>query len=263
VSSETDPARELADLCDALRAAPSQIRGDEAISKVLGVEAWSSEFYQIVFSITSRIDELVAIVKELSLDCDYQEEAVGHLRQIGFAFSQNGLGGNWQNSIDRYISPQHVQAVKMLSGQVRAVRSYAKLDDKETAELLAEIDQLLEWLREHQLKDRDFIRQALIDGLVQFRFRLARIKWLGWGYTLESLRDVIGAYMALERGMPDPGVEPTAEAMLKKTLGLVEAAYKKLKTVKGVVETGDFLLRMYGAAAAIHNFGIAGFLTIR
>ena len=88
----------------------------------------------------------------------------------------------------------HINPIKTLSYQIRQKVSYPKLDEDDRKELLAVVSELIEWLKEHQLKEQDFIRQAIVEGLEQFRFRLERFEWLGWGYTLGSLRDVVAAY---------------------------------------------------------------------
>ncbi len=136
---------------------------------------------------------------------------------------------------------------------IRPHQSYPKLDDAERDDLLAAVDQLLHWLNEHQLAEQDFIRQALIDGLTRFRFRLARIQWIGWGYTLESLREVIGAYFALERGTPIDGSATSAQAALKLVRDLVATVYEKTKFAKDVIETGEFMLKAYGATTLVGN----------
>ena len=150
----------------------------------------------------------------------------------------------------------------MLSVTIRNDYHLVKLSDEEIADLVGEIDDLTAWLREQQVRDLDFIRQTLIDGLTQVRFRLERIGWLGIGYVLASLKEVIGAYMALERGTVDVNAEPVSAAILQKTSGLLTKIYEKIQTVKSVSESADFLLKAYVAADLIFkgNQTISGLL---
>lgn len=258
---ETDPARELVDLCTKLYSGVGT-RGDTFLAEVFGVPAWSKEFYQIVFSIIERADYLVAIVNELPLDDDFKREAAAHVDAIKQAFGPSGLMNAWNQFGTRALAAENVQPIKMLAAMVRQKVSYPKLSTEEVTELLAEVDELLDWLMGHQTKEQDFIRQAILEGLHQFRFRLERVGWVGWGYTLDSLREVIGAYMALERGLPTKGADPVAEAILLKVGVLVKDFYEKTKFFKEAVETGDFMLRAYGAVSLLRQgSGISGLLT--
>jgi len=126
------------------------------------------------------------------------------------------------------------------------------------------VQRTLGFLRDHQLERQDFIRQALIEGLEQFIFRLERLRWLGWGYSLEALKDVIGAYFALERGFDTEGGDQIMDATLRKVAGALRSIYSKAGAAKDVVETSDFFLKAYGAAAIYLNTssgGVSGLLT--
>jgi len=249
MAAVTDPAREIADLCTKLMTSDGnrQQQGSTVLAAAFNVEEWSSEFYQVIFAVSRNADKLIEIIQNLNLDPDTQSELVGDVEQIQQAFSRNGLVNQWQHTLNHYLTPSHVKPIKALSMQVRGLYAFPKLNADELDELLGEVDELLSWLNEHQLKDQDFIRQAIIEGLEHFRFRAERVGWVGWGYALQSLREVIGAYLALERGLPETGREPAAEAVLKKTAALVQAVYSKVDFAKSVMETGDFVLKAYGA----------------
>lgn len=260
--SKTDPARELSDLLRGLSLSPNR-RFDDQLARNFGVEAWSSHFYQIIFTISARIDDLVALTDELPLDDDHKVETKGNLRVIQQAFGPSGLQNNSSHAIGSYISPTQVGPLTALSGLVRSIRPYPKLDHNEQAELLAMVNELIEWLEGHQLSEQDFIRQALLDGLRQLRFRLERINWLGWGYTLQGLRDVIAAYFALERGFAQDGSNPPAQAMLKLVGEFVRSFFDKAGFAKETIELGQFMLKAYGTVQLLllGKTTISGLLT--
>lgn len=262
MSTITDPARELVDICARLTINTSR-SGQEVLAEAFGVEAWSTEFFQILFLISQRVDGLIQIVEVLEMDPDLRAEAVQHIRAIQYSFTPNGLQNAWSHSVSHYISPANVGPLKMLVPQVRAAKSYPKLDGEELAEILSLVEELSSWMEERQLRENDFVRQAIIDGLDQFHFRLSRIEWVGWGYSLQALRDVIGAYLALERGTPDLAAAPDADAVLRKVASLVSSVFDKIKVTKEFVETGDFMLKAYGATTLLiqGKQGIAGLLT--
>jgi hypothetical protein len=247
----TDPARELAELCHALTGANQQAVGYTALAAMFDVQPWSPDFYQIVFTIGRRIEALRVIVSELSeLDDELKGLALAHLDQIAGAFGQGGVSSTWSHAVTNHLSPAHVGPIRMLSPLVSKVQTYPKLDAEERAELLAVVDELLGWLRDHQLKEQDFIRQAIIEGLEGFKFRAERVQWLGWGYTLESLREVIGAYLALERGL-DPNKSPDAGALLMKLATGVQAIFKAMGTVKDAADKTQWMLETYKTLSAL------------
>lgn len=258
MSAITDPARELADLCSELKGG-GKATGSDFLASKFGVPAWSAEFFQIIFVITKRIDDLALIVQDLEMDDDFKREAISHLKAIKQAFTQAGLNNAWSTVEERFLNSTNIQPIKMLSPYVRKSINYPKLDKGEQAQLVLEIAELESWLKEHQIVEQDFIRQALLDGVSQFKFRLERVGWLGWGYTISSLRDVISAYMALERGFPDANISPDAGAILMKTKAAIGVVFEKMKFAKDAWETGDFALKAYGAASlmlqAHHVFG--------
>lgn len=244
----TDPARELAELLTSLQAGNVTVAGGQFLAEKFEVEAWSQDFYRIIATIMDRLSALTAIVAELPLDEDYRTEMVGHVDDITTAFSPSGFQNAWQSFGAEKLSARNVQPLKGLSGLVRQQIVYRKLSDEELAELVGTVGELIEWLSSHQLAQQDFIRQALLEGLEHLRFRLAKFRWLGWGYTLDSLREVIAAYMLLERQGSTPQDNPDAEAVLAKAGAVIKAVYAKIQTAKTAVETGDWLLKAYGAA---------------
>lgn len=260
--SKTDPARELSNLIRGLSLNPNE-RFDDQLARNFDVEAWSSQFYQIVFTISARVDELIVLTDELPLDDDHKIETKDNLQVIRQAFGPNGLQNQSSYALKQYLSATQVGPLTALSGLVRSVRPYLKLDETEQFELLAMVDELIGWLEDHQLSEHDFIRQALLDGLRQLQFRLERIKWFGWGYTLQGLRDVIAAYFALERGFPQDGSNPPAQAMLKLVGEFAQNFFEKVGFAKETIELGDFMLKAYGTVQLFlaGKTSIAGLLT--
>lgn len=261
VEQFTDPARELAELCQNL-CSQNTTRGDDHVASCFGVSPWSQEFFQIIFCITNRIDFLIELVPSLELDEDFQNDAIGHLKCLKQAFTRDSLANNWRENGNKALGRENSQPIKMLSGYVRKKVRYPKLSDDELEEVLGNVNELEAWLKEHQMAEQDFIRQAILDGLTQFKFRLERLGWLGWGYTLQALREVVSAYLILNGLQPDKNEAPDAVVVLKKVNAFLKDFYLKAKVAKEHVDTGDFLLRMYGALAVSIDAtsGITGFI---
>jgi hypothetical protein len=210
-----------------------------------------------------RTEYLLQIVPQLSLDSDQRTDIEKHIRKLQQLCSRDVLQKNWNDRQggQALVKSNHATAVGTLSAVVRQHVAYPKLDEAEAAEIIALVDQLLAWLEEQQLREHDFIRHALIQGLKQFRFRLSRIGWLGWNYTLDGLREVVSAYWALERGFPDLEQNPNAAAILKRTSELLGQVWAKTGLAAEVKERADVAILFYGWYAIVRDSGIAGLLT--
>jgi hypothetical protein len=250
----TDPARELADLCAAL-GEYTDIPGDVHLATNFDVEPWSAEFYQIIGCIVERCDNLIEVVNSLDIDEDYKGEAVAHIAMVKAAFSKSSLMNAWSTRGQGHtlLSASNVQPIKMLSHSVRSKVSYPKLSKDDIASLLDDTAQFQDWLTGHQLAEQDFVRQALLDSVKQFRFRLSKINWVGWGYTYDSLQEVLAAYMILQHSVTDPLSNPDAEAVLKKGASFFVKLFGTIGVSKDVVQKADFLVRAFGAVALIQH----------
>lgn len=259
----TDPAEEFALLCKRLGRASNEA-GADWLAKNFETEPWSHEFYQILFTIVDRAHYLKRLANEIPHAEHIAPQINGHLDRILIAFRAQTLGGTWKSHGHLHLSAENVSPIFVFSGIVRPHVSYPSLDAEERGEIIDLVAELLAWLEAQQLSEMDFVRQAIIDGLKQFQFRIERVQWLGWGYSLQALKDVIGAYLALERGFIDDGSMPVAEAMLKKVGIGLRQIYQKAGVAKDATETAGFLLKAYGAASlylTAQTGGLAGLLT--
>lgn len=259
----TDPAEEFASLCRALSPATDK-KGVDWLAEKFETEAHSFEFYQILFSIIDRANYLTQITAQIPAAAHIAPQINKNIARILLAFRAPHLAAAWKTHGSPYLQEDNVGPISILSAVIRNHVSYPALEEQERADLLQHVGDLLKWLEEHQLSEQDFIRQALIDGLRQFEFRVQRLQWLGWGYTLQSLKDVISAYMALERGYSDENEMPVVAATLKKVGDTLKAIYTTAGVAKDTVERADFILKAYGAASLVVHAkvgGIAGLLT--
>lgn len=263
MATQTDIARQYAEICEFLCVAGSN-PGDAVVAARFGVEPWSKQFWEIVSFIVELADEICVLIDSLPLDEDIKNQARSHIQTSKIAFSKEGLVNHWSHACTQYLSPAQISPIKMLSGQIRAISAMPKFDEIEIQEILSEIDELIGWLKDHQLSDQDFIRQSLIEGLGKFRKKLANFGILGWGFTIESLREVISAYMILDRGFPADVDNPLAHGMLQKTGTFIKGVWEKAGTAKDTWETGDWVLRIVGGLHLVQAApnGIAGLLGV-
>lgn len=248
-TSLTDPARELAEVCQRLYAPHESRAGSTFLAEQFGVVPYSKDFYQIIFSIIDRIEFLKNVIADLELDPDHKSEALIHADALTTAFNNGGLQNSWHNNGSTSLSPLNVQPIKMLSPMVRSKISYPRLSDEDAEKLELEVAELAGWLKKHQLSKQDFIRQSIIEGLEQFLFRLDKMQWLGYGYTIASLREVIAAYMALDRNSLDPNEQPIESAILHRTATVIKSAYSYIARAKDYKENYDFILTAFNATS--------------
>lgn len=257
----TDPALEFVEICDALRT-QSNDRGSAHIAKAFRVDQWSSEFYEILFCIINRAYFICDIIKSNPNNAYIEADVRQSINTILVALQPESLMTPWNNKGITYLDSRYIQQIKFISPTIRQSHSYPKISEQESKEILDLVNTLVDWLSEAQLTENDFIRQAMIEGLQRFSFRLDRIKWLGWGYTTTSLRDVIGAYLALERQTPLDKSDPQAEAILKKVGSAIFNIYEKVGVLKEGLDRGEAIIKIYGlvSIATAATPIIAGFL---
>ncbi len=254
----TDPALEIADLCDLLNE-PSNVAGDKFLAKKFGVEPWSAEFFEILFAITKRISSFPNILEAENVHSRLRNGANEHLRTIAEAFSQMAMSNPWNAYARVRIGPSESSPIRMLSAAISTRYSYPDLTAGEHAELLKLVADLKSMLIEHQLGERDFIRQALIEGLDHFEFRVTRLKWFGWGYSVQSLREVLLAYFALERGL-DEAENPQAGAVFRHLSTGLKKIFQFTKQAKDASDAADWAFTMLKAATKFGASGGSGYI---
>jgi len=215
------------------------------------VQPHSTTFHEIIHTIHARADLLTSIFDRLPVDDADRTELQRDLAQIKSSFSGNIYRMKWQQLCDGHLKAEYVRGVAAVSPLVKTVCQYPKLSNDEVNDLLSSVDQLLEWLRGYQLEDQDFIRQIIIDGLEAFRVRLKHLGWLGWGYTVQSLQEVLTAYMVIER--QQPFASPSMEARYKKTTAFLKKTAQTITSAKAVVEATRFSLEFYAVLAATQH----------
>lgn len=260
--TQTDPLRELVDLCELLRRETSDT-GAVFLATQFELAPWSTGFLQIIAAIGSRFDQANELLHEVMPDPELRTEALSYLGQLRGAFTGPGLVHAWGSQFNGSLAPINTKTLRMLSPLVGAKYQIPKLSKQEADELLAEVNEVTSWLNDLRLRDHDFLREALIEGLTGFTFRLCHLRWVGWGYTLGGLRDVIGALLALEKLDQGPAETPEIQVILQRATGLVKSVFEKASTIKEGIEITRLLVEAYGALRLVASGGsmVAGLLT--
>lgn len=259
---QTDMALELAELCERLTRQVPQA-GDDFLAGEFGVEKWTPDFFAIVFAVVNRTQQLERLLESEGISEAVLKEARSHLGAIRSAFDRESMRRPWKDHGMTLVSPNHSSPVRLLSGMISRNHSFDRLTPEDIDEIRAMVAELVGWLKEHQIGDRDFIRECLIEGLEQFDFRIARLSWFGWAYSVQSLKDILMAYFALERGI-NPADNPDASAVLQKVGAVLKKLYGMTHAAKDTAETADWALSFARAAMKIGSTGstfIAGYLT--
>ena len=254
----TDPALELATVCRCLMVQTDE-RGDEFLGKQFGVEPWSFMFFKIVFSIVERAERVGNIIEESQVDPMVKEAVLGHVGGIKTAFSRSSMATKWGAGGNIHLL-SHVPPLLTMSPEIRRIVSYPRPSVEEIEVAAADVRELLVWLRKHQLEEKDGIRVCLIEGLENLLLRIEKLGWLGWNETAQALRDVVGAYLAMERGFPEPELFPIAQATIAKIYGAVTRIYQAIGVTKEVADRGNLLLSIYGAWHLVQENGVAGYI---
>ncbi|QQN73887.1 hypothetical protein [Croceicoccus sp. YJ47] len=205
MTTVTDPARELAEIAERLTHSDN-VAGEAFLANSFGVKVWSTDFVKIIACILERADLVAKVVKQSNtMDDDHKASALEDLSRFKDGCTGAALRVAWNDVRGGMIlMKDHRRPLQYLSPIVRAEVRYPKLTEQEVAEFLELIDAYLE-----ELKTSDqgpaFVRQAITDGLLAFRFQLEKIGWMGSGYALVAFREVMIVYEASKFQFSDTG----------------------------------------------------------
>ena len=262
--ARTDPARELASTLEQLTNHPDpNALVDTALSGLARVDLWSTDFFLVLFELIKRCELVELEIQRLPLDDDVKTDAVRSIQRMRTYLNQRQIMTQKISQAKSLLGGQNITILKMLSSQVRENISYELLSSDQRDDLLDDVRKLIGWLEQQQDQETDFIRQALIEGLQSFEFRLDRLSWFGAGYVIDGLKDVLHAYLALQGAIPEvSNGDELLNAMLMKTKVFMGKAVKAFNFAKGTSEDAGWVLQVYGAASALNDGSqtISGFL---
>jgi len=266
MDAKADLALDLTALCDKVTTFgdSSDKLSLMALGDIFGYDSREARSLQIVSEINYRFKKLIDTISSLDLDQEQKVLANAAAHQIGQHFSIESLSSLTLGQLQGALDYQEVRVIKMISPVLRAQNfSYPKIDVFLIDQLLTDVELILTWLKTQQDNDWDVVRHALIDGLESFYFKIQYFDIFGWPGAVTELREVIVAYFALERAGIDPINHPLEAAIVSRTFSTLKSAFEKLKMAKDIVETGETMLKWYGAAMAIVQGGavVSGLLT--
>jgi len=258
LTEQTNVAIEFAHMCQNL-AYPDERSGGEVLAERFQVAAYSPEFFEMLAIITGITRQLEAALASESIHPSIVSNATGHLQAIREAFSRHGLNGAWKGIGSQSLGAAHSDPVLHLSGHLRSL-DYIKPSPDEVSEILADARGLLQWLEENEIEQSDFIRVCIIDGLKRFIFRLEKIGFIGWPHAIESLREIVGAYLALERGYI-PAEMPKTGALMKKVAAALELPITIISKAREAKDNIEFLTLAYKGVGRPALGFVAGLIT--
>jgi hypothetical protein len=250
VAKHTDFAMELSETFATLTDTQT-VGGANYLADRFGVGAWSSEFMQIVICLNERITLTEVIAQSAIEDESVRAVAIATLDQAKTAFSIHSLSVHWRDHGAK-VSSDVINPLKLLSPSIRSAHSFIRLSEDAVTVLLEEADALIEHLKLHQLTDGDFLREATIDGLNLFRFRLQHFRWVGVHYIAGSLRAVSAGALGLRTIQAGRRRKPTETVeMVERITSFVKKAYIGLHAAKDFADNVDFLTKSFDAGNAV------------
>lgn len=247
----TDPAKELAETLARLARDPN-IRIVDRISQEARVPVWSPGFFRILFEIINRINLVESKIADLPLDDDIKQDAMDSISEIKSVFSSPDFMTMATGQVKPRLSGSNSTVLKMLSMMIREKVSYPLLSEEERTQIVEEVLQLRDWLVEIESEEKDFIRRSLIEGLESFLFRIERLNWLGHGYALDGLREVIKAYLSLQGAQfVDPSGAELQDAILARAKASILRVLGVFDLAKENLDRADWALKAYGAVSAL------------
>lgn len=242
----TDPARELADLAERIKA-PSKHRGEAYLAEMFEADPHDANFSRIITCILERAELVEAIVSQSSMDSDHQQSVLSELVRFREFFTPMHLTAAWlQNTQGEFAGC--IRALQLLSPLVRTHTSYPRLTSDEVSEFIQLIDTYIGEVQANS-DTPAFVRQAITDGLYAFRFQLQEIGWLGSGYALSAFRQVMMTHDLIQHDL-QAQQNPDAEAALRGLFSILTRFKKKVDEAKGWSDTAQSMFSAYQLTSA-------------
>lgn len=246
MASITDPATELSSLASNLLVATSH-KGAQFLAEKFGVGQWSTEFFKIVSCILARADVIADIVNKSDLDDINKTTFNKDIDVFKSCFSGGVLVNPWNSGGGLAAMTEQGTRLGLIQGTVRPIVNYPRLTEDEITELLELIDAYLTEL-DLNTDGPQFVRQAIRDGLLSFRFQLKHVGWMGSGYLLKEFRSLVEIYKQASDYYGqidnfDPG------AVLKGMWAVIERFRGVVETVKPYTDAGSYLWAGYSVVS--------------
>ncbi|MBM6577136.1 hypothetical protein KCP91_12205 [Microvirga sp. SRT01] len=249
MASITDPARELSEI-SGFFAIQSSLTADQIIQQSTGIEPWSTDFLKLILCIHERADVLTKVIPLSSLDDDLVVKALEDISSIKDAFTPKKLRiASNQASSTAAVLKEHGRSLQYLSATVREKINYPRYTDEEVTEFIGLVDAYLNELA----ASNDVplvVRHSLGDGMSLLRFRLQHVKWLGSGYALASLREIMEVY---DRAAANDDLmsNPDAEAFVRGFGAIVARLVAVTKSATEYKDAGGVIWSGYKLVSAV------------
>lgn len=239
----TDPATELANLAANLLDSVTT-KGATYIAEKLGVEPWSGDFCKIITCVVERTELVANIVQNSDLDTSNKVSVLAEISTFKTAFSGPSLGIHWNNGSGGFIiMKDQGKILGYLQSTVRPIVSYPKLDAEEIVDLIELIDAYLLELQKSS-EGPLFVRQAIRDGLLAFRFQLKYVGWMGSGYLLKEFRVLAETYRQANDYYGHMN-NVDASAVLSGMWTVIQRFRSVVETVKPYTDAASYLIAGY------------------
>src|SRR5579884_1894629 len=121
----SDPALDLAKLFGSLAAITQGKTGSRVLSEFFEVSEWSTEFFQLAFAVSERIDNLEALIRaDAEIDEELQNEYSAHLHSLRQALTINAFSNDWNWAVQRALTPDRIAFLRAISPTVRRYAGY-------------------------------------------------------------------------------------------------------------------------------------------
>lgn len=243
----TDPATELAEIALAIGSSSWSGRaptGATLMARQFEVLAWSTDFYRIMTCILERVDLVHSLLNESDADSSVVTQGMEDLYAFQRAFDGNRLCITLDKDKNSHSTLQGMsRPLIYISSVIKRQQSYPKLDAQEAADLYIAIEAYIQMLTDLPA-DPGFHKQAIIEGLKAFKFRLVKMRWMGAGYVLSSFRDLLHNFRYAQE-QADISGNPDAKAALVGMWSILRSFKEKAETAKGWSETYTWVWDTY------------------
>lgn len=186
----TDPATELASLCEKLSAQGSPNSGFHVLAMASGTHPDQTKLFEALSIINRRIDRLLDYFHRSDdnfLTERVKSKCIDTLNSVRLAFNAGHLHHPWDHLRASYLNDDHIFVLQSISSRVRETLPLRRYTEDEREQLVEAITEILQG---------DFsgipswAYGALVEGLERILFTLEHLDFFGHEAVVDQLFDI-------------------------------------------------------------------------
>ena len=246
----TDPAREIAEVIDWMRAIPP---GEQQIwhtlHQALAIQGGHAEFLEILAALAVRLAELAELTNSIvdsDLENDQRAMVTAAITRLSNVIAPAHMQTLWKNALSNWVLETDATLLRMYGATIRQHRPLRRVADEERQELLSQIEAAIAEVQSDAAL-AGWGREALVVGLRRLHLVMRHFRFFGHEAAARELVLVTTAAESVEKRTGGK-----KGASLLAVFGVVTALYHAIEIIKAPddfrIAFGDYAQLLLGGS---------------